>query len=153
MKVTITFECLVRNCNGSMQIEILDKDQLLYSGQNLQEGPLNINVDVDWPTQLTIVTSNKDDTDTESDDTGKIISDKSIEVTGVLINNFLVQIDLVDQLFSCRWQHSKEITYENYWGSNGTITIDFLQSSPMRYFLELKNQFDMNRLQWDDDHG
>ena len=26
MKVTITFKCLVRNCNGSMQIEILDKD-------------------------------------------------------------------------------------------------------------------------------
>lgn len=149
MKVTITFNCLVRNCNGSMKLDILDQKQLLYSGQNLQEGPLNISVEVEWPTQLTIITSNKNDIDTQCDDDGNTVGDKSIEVVGVLINNFPVQIDLVDQLFDCRRDNSEEITHENYWGFNGTTTIDFLKPNPMRYFLELKNEFDMNRLQWD----
>jgi hypothetical protein len=61
-----------------MQVEILDQDRLLYSGQNLQEGPLIISVKVHWPAQLTIITSNKNDTDTQCDDTGKIINDKSV---------------------------------------------------------------------------
>lgn len=152
MKVTVIFEFLVTNCNGSMNIDILDQNQILYSGKDLQEGPLNIGIDIDWPTQLTIITSNKNNKDTQCDDTGHVVSDKSIEVIGVLINNFPVQIGLVDQLFNCRRHHSEEITHENYWGFNGTITIDFLKPNPMRYFLELKNQFDMNRLRWDN-HG
>jgi hypothetical protein len=152
MKVNIIFECLVRNYNGSMHVDILDQQQLLYSGQNLKEGILNISIEVTWPTQLTIITSNKHDTDTENDDDGNIIGDKSIEVTGILINNFPIQIDLVDQLFNCQWHNSKEVTHENYLGLNGTVTIDFDKANPMRYFLELKNQFDMNRLQWDN-HG
>lgn len=148
MKVQVLFECLVRNCNGSMNIDIADQERLLYSGKQLEPGPLNISVEVDWPTQLTIITSNKNETDTHCDSDGNIIEDKSIDVVGIQINGFPVQIDLVDQLFSCQRNHSEEITHENYWGFNGTVVIDFTGSSPMRYLLGLKNQFEMNRLQW-----
>ena len=128
---------------------MFDQKKLIYTGENLIDGPMRIDCSIDWPTTVNIITSNKHPNDMEIDESGNILKDKSIEVTGILINNFPVNQDLIDKLFICCKAGSSDITYENWWGFNGSIKIEFNQSSPMRYMLALKNEFNMNRLHWD----
>jgi len=149
MKVNLTFICTVTRCNGSMKIEMFDKTQPIYTGENLADGPLCINCLIEWPTTVNIITSNKTPDDVEIDDGGNIIKDKSIEVTGILINNFPMHQDLIDKLFICQHAGSANITNENWWGFNGNIKIIFDHANPMRYMLSLRNEFNMNRLYWD----
>lgn len=131
-----------------MGVEIFDQGQLVYSGKNLPAGPGKIMFDINWPTTVDIVTSNRNFNDTENDNTGKIIANKAIEVTGVLINNFPLQVDLVDKLFNCRRNHDQQITHENFWDFNGKIQMNLTHHSPMRFMLSLQNQYDTNRLTW-----
>ena len=148
MKVNLTLICSVTRCNGSMKIEIFDQTQPIYTGENLLDGPLRINCLIDWPTTVNITTSNKTPSDTKIDNNGNILRDKSIEVTGILINNFPVHQDLIDKLFICQHVGSSDITNENWWGFNGNIKIIFDHANPMRYMLSLRNEFNMNRLYW-----
>jgi hypothetical protein len=148
MKVTLTLIGNVMCYNGSLEIEILDRDKLIYTGKNLTEGPLRIDCAIDWPTTVNIVVGNKGKNDTLMDNDGTIIKDKAIEITQVLINNFPIHQDLIDKIFVCRREGSTVDTNENWWAFNGRIKILFDQPSPMRYMLSLNNEFDVNRLQW-----
>lgn len=149
MKLKLTLICTVTRCNGSMKIEMFDQTQPIYTGENLPDGPLRINCLINWPTNVHIITSNKMPDDVEVDGNGNVIKDKSIEVTGILINNFPIHQDLIDKLFICQHAGSLDITNENWWGFNGTIKIIFDHANPMRYMLFLRNEFNMNRLYWD----
>ena len=115
----------------------------------MQAGPLHIDREIDWPTTLLVVLSDKNPNDTQTDDDGNIVADKAIEVQQVFINNFPIHQDLIDKIFACQHQDSLHITHENWWGFNGTATLDLDQDNPMRYMLSLQNKFDMNRLDWD----
>jgi hypothetical protein len=128
---------------------MFDQTQPIYTGENLPDGPMRIDCLINWPTTVNIITSNKHPSDMEIDKHGNILKDKSIEITGILINNFPIHQDLIDKLFICRRAGSTDITHENWWGFNGNIKIEFNQSSPTRYMLALKNEFNMNRLYWD----
>jgi len=132
-----------------MKIEIFDQLLPVYTGENLPDGPMRIDCEIDWPTTVNIITSGKHPDDMELDTAGNIVRDKSIEVTGILINNFSIHQDLIDKLFVCQQEGSVNTTYENWWGFNGRIKIEFDQTNPMRYMLALKNEFNMNRLHWD----
>lgn len=149
MKVNLTLLCSVTRCNGSMKLEMFDLTAPIYTGENLPDGPVRIDCEINWPTTINIVTSNKHPTDTEVDVNGNIVKDKSIEVVGMSINNFPIHQDLIDKLFICQREESSTITNENWWGFNGKIKITFDQPNPMRYMLALKNEFNMNRLHWD----
>ena len=149
MKVNLTLLCLVTCVNGSIKIEMFDQTTTIYAGENLSDGPLRIDCEIDWPTTVNIITSNKTSDDMEFDSNGIILKDKSIEVVGILINNFPIHQDLIDKLFVCQREGSSEITNENWWGFNGNTKIIFDQPNPMRYMLALKNEFNMNRLYWD----
>ena len=149
MKVTLTLLCSVTQCNGSIKIEMFDQTTPIYTGENLPNGPVRIDCRINWPTTVNIITSGKRPNDMEVDADGNIIRDKSIEVTGILINNFPIHQDLIDKLFTCQREGSTETTHENWWGFNGKIKIEFDQTNPMRYMLALKNEFNMNRLYWD----
>ena len=131
-----------------MKVEIYDQHTCVYTGENLTEGPLQIDCMVNWPTTVNITLSNKGKNDTLIDEAGEIIKDKAIEVTQVLINNFPIHQDLIDKIFICRQEGSSSDTNENWWAFNGNIKILFDQPSPMRYMLSLNNEFDVNRLQW-----
>jgi hypothetical protein len=146
MKVNLTFLCAVTRCNGSIKLEMFDQQLPVYTGENLPDGPMRIDCSINWPTTINIITSGKHPTDMEVDADGNIIKDKSIEVVGILINNFPIHQDLIDKLFVCQREGSSEITNENWWGFNGKIKIKFDQKNPMRYMLALKNEFNMNRL-------
>lgn len=148
MKVNLTLLCSVMSCNGSIKLEIFDQETLIYTGENFTDGPMRIDCEIVWPTTLNIITSNKHPGDIEVDINGNIFKDKSIEITGILINNFPIHQDSIDKLFTCQREGSSEITNENWWGFNGKIKIIFDQPNPMRYMLALKNEFNMNRLYW-----
>ena len=148
MKVNLTFLCSITRCNGSIKLEIFDQTTPIYTAENLPDGPVRIDCSINWPTTITIITSNKTSDDIVVDNDGNIIKDKSIEVTGILINNFPIHQDLIDKLFICQREGSSKITNENWWGFNGKIKIEFDQPNPMRYMLALKNEFNMNRLHW-----
>ena len=130
-------------------MDIYDSDLLICSSRDLNDGLNHIKFSTRWPTTLTIVTSNRNQEDTECDSNGSIIRNKAIEVTGVLINNFGMQIDLVDKLFQCYRDNNPNPTNENFWDFNGKIQMHLTHSSPMRYMLALQNQFDGDRLTWD----
>jgi hypothetical protein len=132
-----------------MKIEMFDQTTLIYTGENLPDGPMQIDCQINWPTTVNILTSNKHPNDMEVDVNGNTLKDKSIEVIGILINNFPIHQDLIDKLFICQHDGSLDITNENWWGFNGKIKIIFDQLNPMRYMLSLKNEFNMNRLHWD----
>lgn len=149
MKSQIEFQTSVRNYNGSMKVEIFDGNRLVYSGASFSEGPGKIDFMIDWPSKVKILVSNKNPGDTLVDKHGQIIKDKSIEITGVSMNGFFLQIDLIDKIFDCRREGQTNVTHENYWGFNGIIELDLTHTSPMRYMLSLRNQFDVTRLQWE----
>lgn len=134
-----------------MKIEIFDQTKHIYTGENLPDGQLRIDCEINWPTTVIIITSNKSPKDIEVDGTGNIIRDKSIEAIGILINNFSIHQDIIDKLFICQHDGLSNITNENWWGFNGHIKIQFDKPNPTRYMLALKNKFDMNRLYWDHD--
>lgn len=148
MKVTLTLIARVIRYNGSMSIKILDQGRLLYVGEDLEAGNLQIDCEIAWPTTVNIELGNKGKNDTLLDEHGMIIQDKAIEVTQVLINNFPIHQDLIDKLFVCRREGSTVDTNENWWAWNGTVKINFDHASPMRYLLSLQNEFSMNRLEW-----
>jgi hypothetical protein len=148
--VAITFLTNVQNSNGSMALKIYNENLLLYEQDNFTEGPGQINFTTNWPSVITIYASNKKNGDTIFNNKGKVIADKAVEITGILINGFAVHIDMIDKLFHCIRDGSNITTHENYWGFNGCIKINFTEESPMRYMLELGNQFDVNRLEWQD---
>jgi len=149
MKATLTLLGSITRCNGSIKIEMFDQTTPVYTGEDLPDGPIRIDSQINWPTTVDIVTSNKHPNDMEVDANGHILKDKSIEITGILINNFPIHQDLIDKLFICQREGSTDITNENWWGFNGKIKIIFDQPNPMRYMLALKNEFNMNRLYWD----
>jgi hypothetical protein len=148
MQVKLTLVCDVICHNGSMKIEIYDQHTHVYTGENLTQGPLQIDCMINWPTTVNITLSNRGKDDTLTNEAGEIIKDKAIEVTQVLINNFSIHQDLIDKIFICRQEGSSSDTNENWWAFNGNIKILFDQPSPMRYMLSLNNEFDVNRLQW-----
>lgn len=151
MKANIVLLTNVQNYNGSMKLEIFEDDVLLYSNDSFEPGPGKIEFQVNWPTTVDIITSNKHNKDILFNEQKQIVKQKSIEITGILINQFAIQIDLIDKLFNCTREGTTDITHENFWGFNGKIQLHLTHNSPMRYMLSLQNQFDGNRLQWNDD--
>jgi len=148
MKTTISLITNVYNYNGSMKLDIFDQDQLIYSNDCFESGPGRIDCQVNWPTVVNIITSNKHPKDILYNESGMIIKHKAIEITEIFINQFAINIDLVDQLFDCQHNGTSNIVHENFWGFNGKIQMHLTHSSPMRYLLSLNNQFDGNRLYW-----
>lgn len=148
MPVTVTLIVDVHNCNGSLYMDIFDGETLIHSSRDLDQGLTNIEFSVNWPTTVTIVTSNRNVDDVKNDSNGSIIENKAIEVTGILINNFSMHIDLIDKLFQCYDGNTPSSTNKNFWDFNGKIQMNLTHNSPMRYMLALHNQFDGNRLIW-----
>ena len=62
-----------------MSIDIYQQDQLLYSGRDLDEGQLKVDVPFEWPGQLTIIVGNKNDCDALVDDSGFIVKHKFVK--------------------------------------------------------------------------
>ena len=129
--------CTVKHCNGSMKIEVIENDTVLYTGENLPEGPLDIVCDIQWPTVLTIKLSNKNPDDAEIVN-DVITKDKAIILETMSINNFPLETRVIEQLVN-------DIIY---WGFNGTVTMAFTELNTTRWLLKMKNIFDMKRLQW-----
>lgn len=148
MTVELALHGISMNVNGSMSIQISDHTGIRYTNSSFEPGPVCIKCTIAWPTQVTIDLSNKHSNDIIQDSNGNIIENKAIEIDTVLINNFPIQYELMEQIFNCKRQSSDIITHENFWGFNGKVCINFGATSPMRYMLELNNPFEINRSGW-----
>jgi hypothetical protein len=148
MKITLTLIGQVFRCNGSMTINIFDQDRPIYSGADLPEGDWRVDCEINWPTTVNIITSGRSPNDMLTDHTGTVIQDKAIEVTQVLINNFPIQQDLTDKIFICRPEDLDVDSNQNWWSFNGKTRLEFDQPTPIRYLLSLRNEFNMNRTEW-----
>jgi hypothetical protein len=148
MKITLTLIGQIFCCNGSMTIDIFDQDQLIYSCADIPEGDWRVDCEINWPTTVNIITGGRKPGDTVEDQNGTVIKDKAIEVTQVLINNFPIQQDLIDKIFICRPEDHAVDSNQNWWSFNGKIRLELDQPNPMRYLLSLRNEFNMNRTEW-----
>lgn len=134
-----------------MSIDIVEDNRVLFSGRNLDEGTMKVDVELSqWPTELLIMLADKGKNDVQFDDQGLIVRDKSIEVMAISINRFPLHVDLLDKVFDCQREGSNTISHENYWGFNGKVTMKLHSNTPMRYLLSYNNQFDVNKLSWND---
>jgi len=135
--MNLTLGCTNKRYNGSMSIEIIENNKSLYLGKDLPNGPLEINCNIQWPTTLTIKLSNKgpDDTEMQNDN---VINDKAIVLETLSINNFPLEVRVMEQL----------VNNTIYWGFNGTVDMIFTEKNPTRWMLKIKNAFYMNRLLW-----
>lgn len=133
----LTLGCTVKRYNGSMTIEVIEGDTILYKGQDLISGPMDINCNINWPSTITIKLSNKNPNDTEMVD-DNVINDKAIVLERIEINNFPLGLTTIEQL----------LDNKIYWGFNGTINMTFTEKNPTRWLLKIKNEFQMDRLAW-----
>lgn len=148
MTATITLLANATNYNGSIAVDIFDRGQTVYSRKEFNEGPNQIEFNVNWPTTVSIITSNRNPKDTVCDSNGIIVNNKCLEVTGISINQFAIHMDLVDKMFHCQRNGHTDIVNANFWDFNGQIQMHLTHNSPMRFMLSLQNQFDVNRLMW-----
>ena len=120
-----------------MSIEIFEDGKVLYTGEDLPSGPINITCDIQWPTALTIKLNNKQQDDTEIDN-NNVINGKAIILENMSINNFPLEIRVMEQL----------VNNIIYWGFNGKVDMIFTEKNPTRWLLKMKNVFHMKRLIW-----
>lgn len=121
-----------------MSIEILENDRVVYTGKNFDEGLLDINCLIAWPSTITIKLGNKYPDDTNINDAGIVINDKSVILEKVSINNFPLEIQVMEKL----------VDNIIYWGFNGEIKMKFTEKNPTRWLLKMKNKFELPRLTW-----
>jgi len=121
-----------------MSIEILENDRVLYMGKNFDEGPLDINCLIEWPSTITIKLGNKYPDDTNINDAGIVINDKSVILEKVSINNFPLEMQVMEKL----------VDNIIYWGFNGEVKMKFTEKNPTRWLLRMKNKFELPRLTW-----
>ncbi len=121
-----------------MSIEILENDRVLYMGKNFDEGPLDINCLIEWPSTITIKLGNKYPDDTNINDAGIVINDKSVMLEKVSINNFPLEMQVMEKL----------VDNIIYWGFNGEVKMKFTEKNPTRWLLRMKNKFELPRLTW-----
>ena len=138
MKINLRLGCTVQTVNDSMNIEILEGDNVLYTGSNLDSGKLDINCTITWPSVIIIKLSNKGPDDTVVDGNGIVVNDKAIILEELALNNFPLELNVMEQL----------VDGIIYWGFNGEIKMNFTEKNPMRWLLKMKNRFNVDRLLW-----
>jgi hypothetical protein len=83
--VNITFLTKIKNNNGSMALKIYDKDILVFEEDSFDNDHRQISFTVNWPSVITIYSSNKNNGDTVFHK-GKVVADKAVEIVGILMS-------------------------------------------------------------------
>ena len=137
MKVDFSLE--VGLCNGSMAVEIYQGHRLVKQLENLTEN-IDLTVDLTMPTQLKFVLTNKNTNDTEVVG-DKIVADKYIKLAKLTVGNIPVSPNVMFDI--CRYIKAGHIesVYDTYWGFNGTVIINFLEDSLIKWHLVNNNAF------------
>ena len=114
----------VGHCNGSMSLTILDNNCVIATFDQINQPTLTIDRFITLPCKLTFITGNKNSLiDTKLDADGKITQDKFIEVTGIRLGRFPVNI------YKC-------LQGQSYWGLPGSVSVHFDESNFLLWHLK-----------------
>ena len=134
----LNIELHFSQCNGSMAVEI-HTDQGLVTALSNQTGIVQINHSMIFPNTVKFKLTNKNpNTDTKVID-GKIVADKNVQLTNLIIGNIPVESH---KLFNiCNYRYNDQTTINTFWAFNGIVTIDFDVDNFILWHLKLDNKF------------
>ena len=130
----VTFEFTIGYCNGSMGLKILLNNIVILNQKKFTSDYFKFSVSVDWPCQLILEVSNKDnECDTQLDAAQNIIADKYIKLEKLLIDRLPASLNNINL------KTGNTIITSNYWGFNGQIQIDLTGENSFLWHLKQKS--------------
>lgn len=136
-KSEILLEFAIGSYNGTMRLEIFVDDNLIEVHDHFLSDRFSTNLKMSLPGTLRLVLSNKNELDTEVDNTGKITADKFVQLTRVLVDRVEPAIDFYQSLVL----HTKtQEIRSNYWGFNGYVELKFDQNDSFVWHLQQRQR-------------
>ena len=129
----LDLEFKIGHCNSTMSMEILVDDTPMASYPSFDTNRFVLKHRINWPSTLKIVLSNKNLLhDTMVDADGKIIADKYIQLTRVVVDRIETTVEYINSVV-LNTDDNKITT--TYWGFNGFVELDFTQENSFMWHL------------------
>lgn len=123
--------------NGrSMSLQVFNKDSLIFDKSTFDKKKENVELELEFPTTLKIITDGKRVNDTIVSVDGVIVEDMFIKISKLSIDRMPIKTWILEKyLFSGKSQSGD--TYDtNYIGYNGVTMIDLEFSNSFEFFLD-----------------
>lgn len=128
--VTLTFEFAGLN-DEFMSLQVINGDEV----KNVTPENNTVGLTVEFPTAIKLAVSGKNmDRDTKMDDAGNIIADKHIKLTGLVIDRFTVDPEIVKTLPVIGTADSE--FRSSYFGFNGEVILPFEGKSALHWIIK-----------------
>ena len=132
------------NCNGTMQVTISDNMGIMYNLVNVIDPIVRINHSIVLPTTLKFTISGKNyNTDTVVDSDGSISADKFVKLTNLSLGYVPISESTMFKICCYNTDKHDKSQFDNYWGFNGVVSIDFNHDSTVRWHFVNNNTFDL----------
>lgn len=119
--------------NRSMtMIVVHDNGKKIYS--NLDE-KFSLQMTINFPTQIKLILLGKKNSDTVFDQNQHVVQDKFIKLEKLSVDNLVCNSLYLKTKIKLTTADDQTI-YDNYWGSNGEVILDFNQQNSVFWALE-----------------
>lgn len=119
--------------NKSMTMIVLHENiKKVYS--NLED-EFSLQMSINFPTQIKLVLLGKKNNDTVFDKNQNVVQDKFIQLDKLAVDNLQCSQSYLKNKIKLITADNQEI-YDNYWGSNGEVVLDFNQKNIVFWALE-----------------
>ena len=132
-KISLEFE--IGLYNGSMGVDILVNNEIVTSINKFDAVLHREEIICDWPAKLSFKVHGKGDNDTQVDENGNITADKYVKLKRMTVDRIdlheyaLMKLPLITT--------ETDAFYNNYWGFNGTATIELNEEDSFMWHLKL----------------
>jgi len=127
--------------NGTMSVDIYNNNTLVNEFTNVTEHVLQRSYNIVLPSTITFKLTGKTKYDTKVID-GKIIADKFVKLNRLVLGNIPVSTHVLFNI--CNYQpYDGQLIKNTFWGFNGVVTIELLESSFIKWHFKNQNLFDL----------
>lgn len=135
--VTLEFE--VSHVHGRSMSLSIETDHGVEHFDQLPQGRFQHTTNIQFPTKFNIVVSGKGTNDTLVDASGNITADMYIKLNRVLVDGIPCSTNYVHELIN----HTIDgcTVQTNYWGFNGTISLDFSHRNAVFWAMSHSHRF------------
>ena len=134
----VIFKFKIGHYNGSMGLNFFNKDILIKEIPSFTETEFVITENIEFPTTIYFDVFGKDKFDTDVDENNNILADKYIQLTDLIVDK--APIHILSLIKLCKLETNDKILYNNYWGFNGRVTINFEEVNSFLWHMKhLKN--------------
>ena len=123
----------IGHCQGTMSLLVHANDKLVLDQPAFGVDSFELDIATEFPCRLQFAVGNKGTTDTQIDSNGTIIADKCIVLEKLLLGQVEIPTHQLQSI--CQYTTDNGVKYDNYWGSNGEVTIDFDTQSSVEWHL------------------